>query len=678
MKLWPLAIALLTLICSGKAYATEAPNELDYYQELPVVLSASRLTQPLSEAPNAMTVIDRKMIDASGFRSIPDLFKLVPGMYVSYYKGNHAFVGYHGSPDQYARSMQVLIDGRSVYMPPLSMVDWSTLPITMDDIERIEVIRGPAAASHGANSTQGVINIITQGAGDVNGATVSVRRGDKGVNDVIARFGKRGEMLDYRVSLASISDHGFDNLNSQPGNQTNPAFIGIGTLNNSFDDNRSRMLNYRADYHPNAVDNFDLQLGYNHNVKNVGWTDSLSNPIHDLYANSGFLQLGWTRLLADNSELSLRYNHIRYDQHEDFLTALIPQSIRQSVNSARDEIEVQHTVALTPANRLVYGAGYRYDQVASQLSSLAPIAPAASSSINSAEWRVFAHDEWRITPSLLINTGGMYERDRLANEKLSPRIAFNYHFTPHHTFRVGTSVAYRTPALMETNLPAVQPGELFVMNATATSQGIRPERLISREIGYIGEFVESKTRLDMRIFSDLVTNGIFWSGATSTFVNLMSAEYQGFEATIKQSFNENSELTINFAHELASSNGPALAAAGYGTFRSAAPWTNDALSASIPKNSGSLLYSHRLNDALIFSASYYQQGMMQPFDRGATDVQMMQKRTDMRLAHPFRIRGESKGELALVIQNLFNRGYTEYVANNLFNRRGYVTLTLKW
>ena len=105
-----LASCLVFQVCDAADYASET----DYYQELPVVLSSSRLSQPLSEAPNAMTVIDRKMITASGFRSIADLFKLVPGMYVSYYKGSQPIVSYHGSTDQYTRRMQVLIDGRSV------------------------------------------------------------------------------------------------------------------------------------------------------------------------------------------------------------------------------------------------------------------------------------------------------------------------------------------------------------------------------------------------------------------------------------------------------------------------------------------------------------------------------------------------------------------------------------
>ena len=86
-----------------KICAADYSTEQDYLQEFPVVLSASRLSQPLSDAPSAMTVIDREMIVASGFRKIPDLFKLVPGMYVSYYKGSQAIVSYHGTSDQYAR-----------------------------------------------------------------------------------------------------------------------------------------------------------------------------------------------------------------------------------------------------------------------------------------------------------------------------------------------------------------------------------------------------------------------------------------------------------------------------------------------------------------------------------------------------------------------------------------------
>ncbi|MDP1592906.1 MAG: TonB-dependent receptor [Gallionella sp.] len=675
LRYTPIVFSLLLIYQA--AYAADLSSEMDYYQELPVVLSASRLAQPLSEAPNAMTVIDRKMIVASGFRSIPDLFKLVPGMYVGYYKGSQPFVSYHGSPDQYARRMQVMIDGRSIYMPPMSMVDWTTLPITLDDIERIEVIRGPAAASHGANSTQGVISIITREAGEMGGTQLSVTRGGKGVNDVSARFGKRGETLDYRMTLAYTADNGFDNLTAPPNDYPITKSQALDLLYNSHDSNQARLFNYRADYHPNAIDRFDVQFGFNRNAKNVGWTDSTGNPVHDLFATAGFLQLGWVRVFENDSELKVGYYHIRHDQHETFLTTLLPQFIAQSVKVDRDEIEVQHTLPFSASNRLVYGAAYRQDRTDSQYSSLAPIAPAYVSSLSTAEWRLFAHDEWRITPRLLLNSGGMLERDGFGNNRLSPRVALNFHATAQQTFRTGISAAYRTPSLMERNFPALQPGELFVVNATTRSPGFRPERLISREIGYLGEFHDWNTTLDLRLFSDLLSDGGFQNTAT-TYTNGMSAEYRGLEATLKHSFNENSELTVNVARESASSNAAALAAAGFRAFRSACPGNNDTVACSTPRNNASALYSRRFSGDMSFSAAWYYQDAMQPLDRGVIDYQPIQRRMDARIAKTFNQGGGTKVDVALVLQNLFDAKYTDYVANNVFNRRGYVTLTLDW
>lgn len=677
-------LLLMLLACHGVS-AADNTSELDYYQDFPVVLSASRLYQPQSEAPNAMTVIDRKMIVASGFRTVPDIFKLVPGMYVSYYKGSQAFVSYHGATDQYARRMQVMIDGRSVYLPPVSMVDWANLPITVDDIERIEVIRGPAAASHGANSTQGVISIITRDAGAVNGKRISVTRGNKGINDVSARFGATGEKFDYRMTLAYTADNGYDDLTTNPNNISG----GTQLLNNSNDSNQARLLNYRADYHPNRVDRLDLQFGFNHDVQGVGFNDRNPTParpnltngnvLHDLFSNASFLQLGWIRSLENAAELNVRYYHIRKDLHETFpiyYVGVYIAPVQQSVQTGRDEIEVQHTLPISPSNRLVYGTAYRVDKISGQ--GYVPVLPMIySSSVSTSEYRVFAHDEWRISPLLLLNSGAMLERDQLGHQRTSPRIALNFHITPQQTFRIGASIAYRTPSLVETRFALNRPGVLFIPNATVTTPGLMPERMLSREIGYLGEFPDWSTSLDARLFSDQLGNGIYQTNQR-TFTNGMSAVYRGLEATLKHSFDKDGELTVNFAHELASSNGPSLLAAGQNTFNPARPDINDILSGSTPRNSASVLYSQRLANDFSFSAAYYLQDAMQPFDRGHLDYQPTQRRVDVRIAKEFRDTGHIKGEVALVVQNLFDPGYTEYIANNLFNRRGYVTLTVNW
>lgn len=129
------------LACAQPAGA--AVTESAFLEDLPVVLSVSRLSQPVNEAPAAVTIIDRNMIRASGFRDIPDLLRLVPGFSVAYTRDNTWAAGYHGLGDAFSRRFQVLVDGRSIYSPHYGAVYWTDLPLSIDDIERIEVVRGP-------------------------------------------------------------------------------------------------------------------------------------------------------------------------------------------------------------------------------------------------------------------------------------------------------------------------------------------------------------------------------------------------------------------------------------------------------------------------------------------------------------------------------------------------------
>ncbi|MDE2585018.1 MAG: TonB-dependent receptor plug domain-containing protein, partial [Betaproteobacteria bacterium] len=142
-------------------------SENDVLGDVPMVLTVSRLRQAVADAPAAVTVIDRQMIRDSGAWDVTDALRLVPGMYVGSSADNGVFVpnatvSYHGMADAYSRRMQVLVDGRSIYTPLFGGPIWSTLPIALDDIERIEVSRGPNSVTYGANSFLGVINIITR------------------------------------------------------------------------------------------------------------------------------------------------------------------------------------------------------------------------------------------------------------------------------------------------------------------------------------------------------------------------------------------------------------------------------------------------------------------------------------------------------------------------------------
>ena len=148
--------------------------------------------------------------------------------------------------------------------------------------------------------------------------------------------------------------------------------------------------------------------------------------------------------------------------------------------------------------------------------------------------------------------------------------------------------------------------------------------------------------------------------------NGMNARYVGVEATLKQSFGEYGDLTVNGSTMMVDSNSASL------------PNAQNSLSDSVPRNIVSLLYSRRLPNDLSFSAAYYYQSAMLGFDRGSWDLQPTHRRVDLRLAQPFRTDGGLRGEVAGVVQNLFNTDYTEYVATALFNRRAYITVRLDW
>lgn len=636
------------------------------------MLSASRLSQPLSEAPNAMTVIERDMIVASGFRNLADVFNLVPGMYVSYYTGAQPIVSYHGSTDQYARSMQVMIDGRSVYMPPASTVDWASLPIVIDDIERIEVIRGPAAASYGANSVHGVINIITRDAGAINDTRVSVTRGNKGVNDVTSQFGHNGENFDYRMTLAYRTDNGYDDRTA-----THFPSIFAADMNNSNDSNQARLMNYRASFYPNSSNNFDVQMGVNRDVQGVGFWDShwQLNPFHDLKSLSSFQQLTWLHQLADASELSVRLSHTRNSYQENYMlpatspaTGGVAVPVAKALSADRTALEVQHTLDTGATNRLIYGFQYSDERAANNVNVPVPVVNPANliSQVTAQSARVFFHDEWRVTPKFIVNTGGMFENDGQGGKKLSPRTSLNYHFTPKQTLRLGASVAYRTPSMVEnygTSALNYQVGDRFIVGNT--SLHLNAEKMLSREIGYLGEFDDWASSIDVRVFRDQFEGVIYPTNVF--FSNGMSGQYDGVETTLKHRFTADAEMTLNYAREYARSNIVSLQLFGY-----------DALAASTPANTVSALFSQHLGNGLSYSAAYYQQGQMQPFDRGPGDLQKMHRRTDVRVSKAFKDVWGLNGDVSGVVQNLFKDNYTEYTASNVFDRRVYVTLGLNW
>ena len=175
-KRWVLALAGLALLAPDLVRADDATaaagtsttagaDAFSFFLQEAQVVSASRREQKKSDSPVAIGVITQAEIQASGARTLWDLLRFEVGVDVSdgdSIEGNPAQVNVRGLPSEFSQSLQVLIDGRSVVSPSNSGVFWRNLPVELDDIERIEIVRGPNAALFGANAGQGVINIITK------------------------------------------------------------------------------------------------------------------------------------------------------------------------------------------------------------------------------------------------------------------------------------------------------------------------------------------------------------------------------------------------------------------------------------------------------------------------------------------------------------------------------------
>ncbi len=187
-----------------------AALENDFSDDLPTVISASRLTQSVRNSPSSVTVIDKAMIAASGFTEIVDLLRLVPGFQVAHVDGRRETVVYHGNGWEYPNRLQVLVNGRSTYLPTISTIDWNSIGVHIKDIERIEVVRGPSASAYGSNSFSAAINIITIAPELDHHYQFQSLVGTHGTKDVVFRTSNSGENFSYRVTGSYKRSDGFD------------------------------------------------------------------------------------------------------------------------------------------------------------------------------------------------------------------------------------------------------------------------------------------------------------------------------------------------------------------------------------------------------------------------------------------------------------------------------------
>ena len=654
------------LACAHPARAEV--TEADFLGDLPVVLSVSRLSQPVSEAPAAVTIIDQDMIRASGFRDIPDLLRLVPGFSVAYTRDNTWAIGYHGMADAFSRRFQVLVDGRSIYSPAYGAVNWGDLPLSIDDIERIEVVRGPNAATYGANAFLAVINIITKDPSQTPGNFASAQYGEQGMSGVTLRHGGDQGDLRYRMTLSAQTRDRFER----------DALDGATPVR-LYEESQTYFLNGRADYRVSATDEISAQFGLSVGDWEAGHSLNPEEP-RGQDVSAQFVQFKYRRVYSVDDEWMVQAYFSRNKLDSPNQTELCFDTVKGEVVvcpagkpspsryvgtgqflearidqlQTRANLELQVNRRLAPDWRMVWGAEVRQETAESQRYF------ETNEAFDGTLGRAYVNLEWRARPDLLVQGGAMLEHHYFTDTDISPRVAINYTPAEGHTLRLNVSQAYRSPTFFEQrgNLTYYTTGGTPVLQVFAPSDPLRPERILSREIGYIGQYAALHMQLDAKLFHDTIYDYINGAGSPTQFTNRDDFTVSG------------GDLQLNWQPAAALRLSTQYARAFIEADRS----VDKDLNQSVPRNNFSLLARYDIGQGWTASAGVYRSGRMKWLSEG--DVTQAFTRWDARLARRWTWRG-NEAEAALVGQNL-GEGYEEFRNTNVFSRRVYGSLSLAW
>ena len=676
--------ATLGLCCMlvSPAGAEQAATDVYFTDEIPLVLSATRLAQPQTEAPASITIIDRALIRASGAKEIPELFRLVPGMQVAHVLGNRPIVAYHGLTDENPQGVQVIIDGRSVYVPIFGGVDWVNLPLMIEDIERIEVIRGPNSSSFGSNSFQSVINITTIHGSQNQGSTVKATLGERDYERTFFRYGDTTGDLDYRVSVSHLDDGNYEGVK---------------------DDTRQNLFSSRFDYQLTPFDSLQMNLGLADNLRQVSpepLSPEPTDPARTWDESNHFVHGRWEHHDNDGGSVIGQLSYSVYNRRDKFVSvfddpALGPGAVYAADNSAfsdRWDFELEHQFHISDSARWVWGLGVRHDRVE------LPFWFGADDQLSNDTRRLFANLEWRFHPQFILNLGALWEDTQISGDELAPKLALNYLPSKNHGFRLIASRSMRTPVLAEENFNSNQvfqsvlgevvvPGLQSVVPGLKEDSNLNPETVDLLELGYHGLYLQNRVNVDFKLFyaryEDLIDyydygdipNRITLNGMTlpgfpvdlESIDNLYSANSSGFELELNYRPD-----TRNLIHA-----GYAYNRTRFEDFKRTDLTTKDrnqaaeAVLGSAPKDTINVLVMHTFDNDWWASLGYYFTGSMEYL--GGGNPQGPFRKMDINVGKTYNTANRQQLELEFSVQLALDQD-RDYLRGYTFENRAFMAV----
>ncbi|MBQ0721324.1 MAG: TonB-dependent receptor [Gammaproteobacteria bacterium] len=668
LKSHPLLLSLCCWLLASDACGA-AVSESDLLGDISQVSIASRFNQSVSRAPASVTIIDRALLDASGAQTWGDIFRLVPGFQSYATNGNRYGVSYHGFGKQLPNRLEVMVDGRSVYEPVFSSVMWSTLGVNLEDIERIEIVRGPSTASQGSNAMLGAVNIITRTPVQDSGTALTYTSGARSTRNATLRHNDRLGDMYYRLSIGYQHNDGF------------PAVTGEGPLE---DGRELYQLAFRSTLTPSLFDSIDISLGLVRNREGLGDGDHPDEYLSTDY-DSNYQSLTWVHALDSGDEVQARFYHnsLRLDNRTDLgliSTAFgippaavpgflgIPDQVfsmgLDSLASERLDLELERRFSDWHGLQTVLGLGARSEYVSNAFLF------ADDEKIREESFRFYSHNQWAVGRDWVFNFGVMVE-DTHVGTLVSPRVGLNYEFIPNHTLRLVAGRSERSPSLSEANADqASKVGGLAYNAVIRAGEDLGEERVDHFELGYVGRFPAANIELDLSFFREQARDAVdaysedvvlpipFFDDSVLVSANTGEWETTGAELQFSYKPIPGSLLRLHYAYldlesDYVKSFEPTLRYSDFNTSR--------------PRHSGGLLLAYQLTPRLDGSVTTYYQSKVEW--RGGNPIDEF-SRVDAQLSYQF-MAGGSPAKIQLIAQNL-GSNYSEYSRNNVFETRFYI------
>ncbi len=506
------------------------------------VTSVSKKSQKLQDTAAAVFVITNEDIRRSGVTSIPEALRMAPGMNVNKIDSNKWAITSRGFNGRYANKLLVMIDGRSVYDTNFSGTYWENQDVLLEDIDRIEVIRGPGGTLWGANAVNGVINIITKHASETQGGYIEAGAGTEEKGFVGARYGsKLDDDAFARVYFKaferddSVQKSGEDNMDDWS------MLRGGFRVDNQYDDKNS--LTVQGDIYNGELSTHANTI-YN--------TAPFERIIVDTGDTSGWNVLSrWTHNLESASEFTLQVYYDKFKRAE------------QLIHIDRDtlDIDFQHRFFIGQTHDVLWGASYRFTNDKIKNTNLLSY---SDNSPSENLYGLFAQDEITLLQDRLwLTVGTKFQHSNLTTFGLQPSARVLW--IPHQKHRLWASVSHaeNTPSHTERYLNTFgalvpSPGPLPTVLSVSGQADFQPGKMRAWEIGY--RVIPSSTvTIDTAIFynsySELTslepgqpTLKPTYVEVPSTFTNLAKANVWGAEIASSWQVKKDIQIDLTYSY----------------------------------------------------------------------------------------------------------------------------------